>query len=154
LRLAAAAALCLAAGCAGPGVIKAYQGSHGSDEIATIVTGIIEQEFTQTDNRISVVDGVRYEKAVYTAEVLAGERRFGVQGTLRSRMQPRVQHCTFQLNVEPRCNYKPQIPPYPRSAYDLKPGADWKLMRSMTVVAECADTSYAVQVPIDCASSP
>ena len=154
MRLAAAAALCFAAGCSGPGVIKAYQGSHGMDEIATVVTSIIEQEYTVTDNVIVMVDGVRYEKTAYTAEVLPGVHRFGVQGTLRTRMQPRMQHCTFELNVEPRCTYRPTIPAYPRSAYDLKLGDDWKLTRAMTVVAECADTSYAVQVPIDCKSSP
>jgi hypothetical protein len=135
-------------------VIKAYQGNPSADEIATVVTSVIEQEYTLTDNRIAIVDGVRYEKAVYTADVLAGAHRIGVQGTLRSRMQPRVQHCAFELNVEPRCTYRPIIPPYPRSAYDLKPGEDWSLTRSMTVVAQCADTSYAVQVPIDCKSSP
>lgn len=154
MRLAAAAALCLAAGCSGPGVIKAYQGDPGSDGIATVVTTAIEQEYTLTDNRIAMVDGVRYEKAVYTAEVLRGVHRIGVRGTLRSRMQPRLQHCTFELNVEPRCTYRPIIPAYPRSAYDLKPGEDWSLTRPMTVVAECADTSYAVQVPIDCRSKP
>lgn len=154
MRLAAAAALCLAAGCSGPGVIKAYQGDHSSDELATIHTGTIEHEYSLTDNRISMVDGVRYDKAVYTAEVLAGVRRIGVQGTLRTRMAPRVQYCTFELNVEPRCTYRPQVPAYPRSAYDLKPAADWQLTRGMTVVAECADTSYALQVPIDCKSSP
>jgi hypothetical protein len=154
LRLAAAAALCLAAGCTGPGVIKAYQGDPGSDGTATVVTSMIEQEYTVTDNLIVMVDGVRYEKTAYTAEVLPGVHRIGVQGTLRSRMQPRAQHCAFELNVEPRCTYRPTIPAYPRSAYDLKPGEDWSLTRPMTVVVECADTSYAVQVPIACASRP
>jgi len=119
-----------------------------------VVTSVIEHEYSLTDNRIVMVDGVRYEKAAYTAEMLAGAHRIGVQGTLRTRMQPRSQHCTFDLNVEPRCTYRPIIPAYPRSAYDLKPGEDWRLTRTMTVIAECADTSYAVQVPIDCASRP
>jgi len=154
LRALAAAALCVAAGCAGPGVIKAYQGDHSSDDVATIVTSIIEHEYSYTDNRITMVDGVVYEKAVYTAEVLTGVHRIGVQGTLRTRMQPRVQYCTFELNVEPRCTYRPAIPAYPRSAYDLKPGADWKVNRAMNVVVECSDTSYAVQVPIDCSARP
>jgi hypothetical protein len=154
LRRVVVAVLCLAGGCAGPGVIKAYQGNPGSDRLGTVVTSIIQQEYTQTDNQIRMVDGVRYEKAAYTAEVPAGEHRFGVQGTLRSRMQPRVQHCTFALNVEPACTYRPMIPAYPRSAYDLKPGAEWSLTRTMTVVVECADTSYAVLVPIDCSARP
>ena len=154
MRLAAAAALCLAAGCAGPGVIDAYPGSHDADELGTVVTTFVEQEYTVTDNRIVVVDGVRYDKAAYTAHVLRGVRRIGVEGTLRSRMAPRVQYCSFELDVEPRCTYRPQVPAYPRSAYDLKPGADWQLTRGMTVVAECADTSYALQVPIDCKSGP
>lgn len=154
MRLAAAAAFCLAAGCAGPGAIKAYQGSQGSDRVGTVVTSVIQQEYTQTDNQISMVDGVRYEKAAYTAEVLGGAHRFGVKGTLRSRMQPRVQYCAFELNVEPACTYRPMIPAYPRSAYDLKPGADWSTTRTMQVLVECSDTSYALQVPIDCSARP
>ena len=144
----------MAAGCAPPGAIKAYQGSHDSDRIASVVTNIIEHEFSQTDNRIVMVDGVRYDKAVYTADMLAGVHRIGVQGTLRTRMKPRLQHCSFELDVEGRCTYRPQIPAYPRSAYDLKPGDDWNLTRTMTVLAECSDTSFAIQVPIDCASRP
>jgi hypothetical protein len=154
VRLAVAALLAMAAGCAPPGTIKAYQGSHDSDQIASVVTGIIEHEFSQTDNRIVVVDGVRYDNAVYTADMLAGVHKIGVQGTLRTRMKPRLQHCSFELNVEGRCTYRPQIPAYPRSAYDLKPGDDWSLTRTMTVLAECSDTSFAIQVPIDCRSRP
>lgn len=155
MRLALAAALCLAAGCTSPGVIKAYPGSaRGADEIATIVTIMREGEFTITDNRIMAVDGVSFEKGGHTVEVLPGTRRIAIQGLLRSRMQPRVQHCAFDLNVEPGCTYRPVIPAYPRSAYDLKPDADWKLTRAMTVIAECADTSFAQQVPIDCSARP
>ena len=155
MRLAAAAVLCLAAGCAAPGVIKAYpDGQRGGDELAVIETNLREQEYTITDNRITMVDGVRYEKGGYTAHVLPGAHRVGILGTLRSRMQPRVQHCAFELNVVPACTYRPMIPAYPRSAYDLKPDAEWKLTRTMTVLAECPDTSYAVQVPIDCSARP
>ena len=154
MRLAVAALLALAAGCAPPGTIRAYQGSHDSDEIATVVTNLIEHEFSQTDNRIVMVDGVRYDKAVYTADMLAGVRRIGVQGTLRTRMKPRLQYCSFELDVEGRCTYRPLIPAYPRSAYDLKPGEEWNLTRTMTVLAECSDTSFAIQVPIDCKSNP
>ena len=154
MRLAAAALLAMTAGCAPPGTIKAYQGSHDSDQIASVVTNIIEHEFSQTDNRIVMVDGVRYDNAVYTADMLAGVHKIGVRGTLRTRMKPRLQHCSFELNVEGRCTYRPQIPAYPRSAYDLKPGDDWSLTRTMTVLAECSDTSFAIQVPIDCKSSP
>ena len=154
MRLAAAALLALAAGCAPPGTIKAYQGNHGADEIASVVTGIIEHEFSQTDNRIVTVDGARYGNSGYTAEMLAGVHRIGVQGTLRTRMKPRLQYCSFELNAEGRCTYRPQIPAYPRSAYDLKPGEDWNLTRTMTVLAECSDASFAIQVPIDCRSSP
>jgi hypothetical protein len=155
LRLALGAALCLAAGCTGPGVIKAYPGdTRGADEIGTIVTIMREGEFTVTDNRITAVDGVSYEKGGHTANVLPGVRRIGIQGLLRSRMQPRTQHCAFDLNVEPGCTYRPMIPAYPRSAYDLKPDEEWKLTRAMTVVAECSDTSYALQVPLDCSARP
>ena len=155
MRRALAAALCLAAGCSGPGAIKAYPGaSRSSDEIATVVTAWRDGEFSSTDNVITMVDGVRYEKGGYEANVLAGAHRIGVQGTLRSRMQPRVQHCAFDLNVEPRCTYRPVIPAYPRSAYEVKPGADWKVTRPMTVVAECADTTYAIEVSVDCSANP
>jgi hypothetical protein len=155
LRLALAAALCLAAGCTGPGTIKGYPGAtRGSGELGKIVTILREGEFSSTDNRITAVDGVGYDKGSYTAEVLPGMRRIGIHSLLRTRMQPREQHCTFELNVEPGCTYRPAIPDYPRSAYDLKPAADWKLTRAMTVVAECADTSYAVNVPIDCTARP
>jgi hypothetical protein len=69
-------------------------------------------------------------------------------------MKPRLQHCTFEIDVVPGCTYRPSIPAYPRSAYDLAPDEDWQLTRAMTVVAECSDTSFAIQVPIDCASKP
>jgi hypothetical protein len=135
--------------------MNAYPGpARGADELATIVTGLRDGEFSITDNRITAVDGDRFEKGGYTAHVLPGARRVGIQGMLRSRMQPRVQHCAFDLNVEAGCTYRPMVPAYPRSAYDLKPGAEWQLTRSMTVVAECGDTSYAVQVPIDCSARP
>lgn len=153
MRAAVAAALCLAAGCAGPGEIKAYK-DRGDSEVAAVVTAWRDGEYSATDNVITVVDGVRYEKGGYTAYVLPGVHRIAVQGTLRSRMKPRVQHCAFELNVEGRCTYRPMIPAYPRDAYDLKPGAEWSVSRTMTVVAECADTSYALQVPIDCKSNP
>jgi hypothetical protein len=65
-----------------------------------------------------------------------------------------VQHCSFDLDVVPGCTYRPSIPAYPRSAYDLPPDADWHLTRTMTVVAECSDTQFAIQVPIDCAAKP
>ena len=155
MRLALAAALCLAAGCTGPGAIKAYPGAdRGSDEVAAVVTAWREGEYTSVDNLITTVDGVRHEKPAYTAYVLPGVHRIGLQSTLRSRMQPRVQYCSFELNAEAGCTYQPSIPAYPRSAYDLKPGADWRLNRAMTVVAQCADTSYALQVSIDCAARP
>ena len=111
MRLALAAALCLAAGCTGPGVIKAYPGAtRGADEIGTIVTIMREGEFTITDNRITAVDGVSFGKGGHTVEVLPGAHRIGIQGLLRSRMQPRIQHCAFDLNVEPGCTYRPVIP--------------------------------------------
>jgi hypothetical protein len=147
--------LCLAAGCAGPGVIKGYDGAErGAAEVGTVVTAMRQQEYTIVDNQINAVDGVRYEKAAYTAFVLPGVRRIGVQSTLRGRMQPRLQHCAFDLNVEAGCTYQPTVPAYPRSAFDQPPSADWKLTRPMTVVAQCADTSYAIEVPIDCSARP
>ena len=155
MRLAVAVLSCLAAGCSGPGTIKGYPGpSRGADELAVIETGLRSQEYTIIDNQITSVDGVRFEKGAYAAEVLAGARRIGIQGLLRSRMQPRTQYCSFDLNVEARCTYRPQIPAYPRSAYDQPRDAEWRVTRNMTVVGECADTSYAVEVPIDCSSRP
>ena len=89
MRVAVAAVLCVAAGCTGPGEIKAYK-DRGDSEVATLVTAWREGEYSATDNVITVVDGVRYEKGGYTAHVLPGVRRFTVAGTLRSRMKPRV----------------------------------------------------------------
>jgi hypothetical protein len=156
LRIVVAALLCLAAGCSGPGTIKAYPGpTRGSDEIGVVVTSLNEQEFQLTDNVIASVDGARIEKAAYTVQVLAGAHRIGVQGTLRAgRMKPRIQYCSFDLNVEGGCTYRPTIPAYPRSAYDQPPDAEWRLNRAMTVIAECSDTSFAIQLPLDCASRP
>jgi hypothetical protein len=155
LRLAAAAALCLAAGCAGPGVTRGYPGAErGSDEVGVIVTMLREQEYLVIDNQLTSVDDLRFDKAAYKVQVLPGIRRIGAQGTLRAgRVSPRVQYCSFELNVEAGCSYEPQIPAYPRSAYDQPPGTEWRLTRPMTVVAECADTSFAVQVPIDCSAT-
>ncbi|OAI50640.1 hypothetical protein AYO46_09730 [Betaproteobacteria bacterium SCGC AG-212-J23] len=156
MRLAIAAALCLAAGCSGPGVIKAYPGGdRGADEIGTVVTTSRDDTYTITDNRITSVDEVRYEKGGYTAQVLPGPHRFGVQGTVRAgRPQLRTQYCTFEVNVESGCAYQPAIPAYPRSALEQKADVEWHLTRPMTVVAECSDTSYALQVLIDCTSRP
>ena len=151
MRLALAAALCLAAGCTGPGVIKAYQGS--AEETGIIVTSMRDDTFRQTDNRITSVDGTRYEEGGYTAYVQAGSRRIGVQGTLRGvGRQLRVQHCSFDLNIEGGCTYQPSIPAYPRSALEQPATAEWRLTRSMTVVAECSNTSYALMVPLECTS--
>jgi hypothetical protein len=156
LRVVAAAALCVAAGCAGPGVIKAYPGpDRGSSEVGVIATTLTEQEFQLTDNVIASVDGARIERTAYNVQVLAGAHRIGVQGTLRAgRMKPRIQYCSFDLNVEGGCTYRPAIPAYPRSAYDQPPDAEWRSTRPMTVVAECSDTSYAIQLPLDCSSNP
>lgn len=154
MRLLAVAALCAAAGCTGPGVIKAYQGStRGADEIAVIETAMREEYFSITDNRIASVDGIALEKPGHTVHVLPGARRVGLQGTLRSD-KLRVQHCSFSLNFEAGCRYLPMIPPYPRSPRDEAAEKEWSVSRPMTVVAECSDTSYAVQVPLDCKSSP
>jgi hypothetical protein len=155
VRLAAAVLLAAAAGCAPPGTIKAYPGpDRSSDELAVVLTDMRNEEFSITDNEITSVDGVRYEKRGYTAQMLPGVHRIGVQGLLRTRMKPRLQYCSFDLNVDARCTCRPQIPAYPRSAYDLKPGEEWSLTRTMTVIAECTDTTFAIQVPIDCRSSP
>lgn len=156
MRVAAAAVLCVVAGCAGPGVIKGYPGpDRGSSEVGVVVTSLTEQEFHLTDNQITAVDGMRFEKGGYEAHVLPGPHRIALQGTLRAgRMKPRIQYCAFDLDVEPRCTYRPSVPAYPRSAYDQPPDAEWRLMRPMTVVAECSDTSYAIQLPLDCSSRP
>jgi hypothetical protein len=156
LRIVAAAVLCVAAGCAGLGVIKAYPGpDRSSSEIGVVATTLTEQEFQLTDNVIASVDGTRIGRTAYNVQVLAGARRIGVQGTLRAgRMKPRVQYCSFDLNVEGGCTYRPAIPAYPRSAYNQPPDSEWRLTRAMTVVAECSDTSYAIQLPLDCSSNP
>jgi len=155
MRLAAAALLALAAGCAPPGTIKAYPGpDRSSEELGAVETILRSDTFNVTDNEIVSVDGVPFKKRGYLAQMLPGTRRIGVVGTLRTRMKPRLQHCTFEIDVVPGCAYRPSIPAYPRSAYDLAPDEDWQLTRAMTVVAECSDTSFAIQVPIDCASKP
>lgn len=154
MRLALAAALCLAAGCAGPGVIKAYPGAErGSDEVGTIVTAMRHGEFSITDNQITGVDGMRFEKPGYTAQVLPGARRVGLQGTLRAD-KILVQRCSFELNVEPACTYRPIIPAYPRPAGLKEVEKPWRSTRAMTVIAECADTSYAVELPLECSGGP
>ena len=59
MRLAVSAALCLAAGCAGPGVIKAYSGAErGDSDLATVVTTWRDSEYSSTDNVINLVDDV------------------------------------------------------------------------------------------------
>ena len=154
-RAAAAAALCAAAGCTALGVIKAYPGSdRGKDEIGIVATALREETFSVTDNRITTIDGVRYGKGDYEAHMLPGAHRIGVEGTLRVSRQVRVQHCIFDLNVEPGCTYRPTIPAYPRAQLDLPADSEWRVTRPVTVVAECSDATYAVQLPLDCSSNP
>lgn len=155
MRLAVAAALCVAAGCTGLGVFKAYPGSdRGRDEIAVVSTTLREETFSITDNRITAVDSARDEKGAYDAHMLPGAHRVGLQGTLRVSRQVRVQYCAFDLNAEPGCTYRPTVPGYPRAQLDQPADAEWRVTRSMTVVAECSDTTFAVQVSLDCASRP
>jgi len=156
VRLAAAALLVVAAGCAPPGTIKAYSGpDRSADELGAVETIMRSETFSITDNEITSVDGVRFTKRGYIAQMLPGARSIGLQGTLRYGRQPRVQHCVFELNVDPGCIYRPSVPAYPRDMLDKPADAEWRLTRSMTVFAECTEKmSYAVQVPIDCASRP
>ncbi|MEA3192358.1 MAG: hypothetical protein QOD26_691 [Betaproteobacteria bacterium] len=155
MRLAVAAVLALLAGCAPPGTIKAYEGSaRSSDEVGTVLTEMLSDTFIITNNEIVAVDGVRYEKGGYRAELLPGVHRIGLTGTLRVSRQVRVQHCTFDLNADAGCTYRPSIPSYPRDALDQPADAQWRVTRVMTVIAECRDTSYALQLPIDCSGRP
>lgn len=156
MRLPAAALLALAAGCTPLGTIKAYPGpDRSSDELGAVETVMRSETFSITDNEITSVDGVRFEKRGYVAQMLPGARWIGLQGTLRFGRQPRVQHCVFELNVDPGCLYRPAVPAYPRDALDQPANAEWRVTRSMTVVAECTEKmSYAVQVPIDCSARP
>ena len=156
MRLAAAALLVLVAGCVPPGTIKAYPGpSRSAEELGAVETIMRSETFSITDNEITSVDGVRFEKRGYFAQMLPGARWIGLQGTLRYGRQPRVQHCVFELNVDPGCIYRPAVPAYPRDALDQPASAAWRLARVMTVQAECTEKmSYAVQVPIDCAAQP
>jgi len=156
VRLVAAALLVLAAGCAPPGTIKAYPGpDRSSHELGVLETSLRSDTFTITDNEITSVDGMRLGKRGYLAQVLPGARWIGLQGTLRVSKQVRVQHCVFELNVDPGCIYRPAVPAYPRDALDQPADAEWRVSRAMTVQAECTEKlSYAVQVPIECSSRP
>jgi hypothetical protein len=156
VRLAAAALLALAAGCAPPGAIKAYPGpDRATKELAAVETYMRSETFSLTDNEIIAVDDVRFGKRGYFAYMLPGPHSIGLQGTLRVSRQVRVQHCVFNLNVDAGCIYRPAVPAYPRDALDQPADAEWRVTRSMTVVVECSENmSYAVQVPIDCASRP
>jgi len=156
VRLAAAALLALAAGCTPLGTIKAYPGPvRSSDELGVVETIMRSETFSVTDNEITSVDGVHFEKRGYLAQVLPGARWIGLQGTLRVTRQVRLQHCIFELNVDPGCVYRPAVPAYPRDALDQPAAAEWRVTRSMTVVAECTQQmTYAVQVPIDCSARP
>lgn len=74
---------------------------------------------------------------------------------MRASPQVRVQHCVFNLNVDAGCIYRPAVPGFPIDALDQPAGAEWRVTRSMTVQAECTENmSYALRVPIDCASRP
>jgi hypothetical protein len=156
VRLCVAALLAFAAGCAPPGAIKAYPGpDRSSDELAAVETVMRSETFSVTDNEITSVDGVPFRRRGYFAQMLPGARWIGLQGTLRVSRQVRVQHCVFELNVDPGCIYRPAVPAYPRDALDQPADAEWRVTRSMTVQAECTESmSYAVQVPIDCSGRP
>ena len=156
MRLAVAALLVLAAGCAPPGAIKAYPGpDRAASELAAVETFMRSETFSMTDNEITAVDGVRFEKRGYFATMLPGPHSIGLQGTLRVSRQVRVQHCVFDLNVDAGCIYRPAVPAYPRDALDQPADAEWRVTRPMTVVAECSEgMSSAIQVPIGCASRP
>jgi hypothetical protein len=156
VRLAAAALLALAAGCAPPGAIKAYPGpDRSANELAAVETFMRSETFSLTDNEITAVDGVRFEKRGYFATMLPGPHSIGLRGTLRVSRQVRVQHCVFDLNVDAGCIYRPAVPAYPRDALDQPADAEWRVTRAMTVVVECSEgMSSAIQVPIDCTSRP
>lgn len=155
-RALAASALCVvAAGCAELSAIQAYPGSaRGKGEVGIVETDRRADDFVIVDNRIVAVDSVRYEKGGYEARMLPGVHRIGLQGALLVSPQARVQYCAFDLNVLPGCTYRPTIPAYPRARLAEAPDAEWRVTRVITVLGECTDTSYAVQVPMDCSSRP
>jgi hypothetical protein len=161
IRAAAACALCAVAGCADLAAIKAYPGgSRDKAEIGIVQTHASGERFIVQDNRIAAVDGVRYEKGGYEAHMLPGQHRIDVQGTMKIGLQTagggpptRSQYCAFDLNVLPSCTYRAAIPPYPREQIEAR-AAEWRMTRGMTVFAECSDTSYTIQVPLECSSRP
>jgi hypothetical protein len=154
-RSLAAAVLCAVAGCADLGAIKAYPGgSRGKAEIGIIETSARSEHFFVVEDRITAVDGMRYEKGGYEAHMLPGAHRIGLQSTLRTNPQMRVQYCSFGLQVQAGCSYRPTIPSYPRVQLGAPADAEWRLTRAMTVLSQCADTSFAFDVPIDCSSQP
>ena len=146
MRLALPLAILLLGGCAAP--------EPGTDQAAVIETTLVNDTFSVTDNEIVVVDGKRFDKGRYTALLQPGARWIGTQGTLRVSKQVRRQHCAFELNALAGCTYRPALPAFPRAVLDQPADAPWRLSRPMTVVAQCADTSFALQVPIECSARP
>lgn len=126
----------------------------GDGETAIVTTELRNETFSVVDNRITSVDGKRFERPVYAARVPPGARTVGTQSTLRVSKQVRQQYCALGFNAEPGCTYRLAVPAYPRSMLDQPADAEWRLARPMTLVAECPDTSYAIQVEIDCAGRP
>jgi hypothetical protein len=145
LRLALPLALVLLAGCASP--------EPGADH-AVLETRLVNDTFSVTDNEIVAVDGKRFERGRHTALLRPGARWVSTHGTLRVSKQVREQHCAFELNALPGCTYRPALPAYPRPLLDQPADAQWRLSRPMTVVAQCPDTSFALQLPIECSARP
>lgn len=150
----AGAALALA-GCTPPGTIKAFDGPDpGADGVAVVETNLQNDTFLVVDNEIVAVDGKRYPRKQYSARMLPGVHWIGTQGTMRGRGPAREQFCAFELNAVPGCTYRPAMPGYPRALLDQPASDEWRINRPITVVADCGDASYAIQVPLECAGKP
>ena len=151
MRLAALCLAAAAAGCASVGAIKAYDGpERPDDQVATLRTELQDEAFAVSDTEIVAVDGVNYKRPHYAAQMLPGTHWVGILSTVRLSSQKREQFCAFELNFESACTYRLFLPSYPSAALDAGPSGAWQVGSSMQLNVECADTSYATRVPLEC----
>ena len=77
------------------------------------------ETFSMTDNEITAVDGVRFEKRGYFAHDAA---RTALGSACRARCASAARcacsTASSELNVDPGCIYRPAVPGYPRDALD------------------------------------
>jgi hypothetical protein len=135
-------------------MLLALVGCTSTDGVAIVETGGLRGDtFMVVDNQIIAVDGKPSERRS-SARLMPGVHWIGLQATQRDNKQTREQFCAFELNALPGCTYRPSVPGYPRAGLDRPADAEWRVNRAMTVVAQCADTSYAIQVPLECSARP